>query len=387
MANRIFLSPPCMGGGEQRYVEDAFATNWIAPSGPHIDQFENEMAAYVGVQSALALSSGTAAIHLALRRFGVQAGDTVFCQDFTFIGSCNGVLYEKAVPIFIDSEDKSWNMCPAALENAFRWAKANSRMPKAVIICDLYGEPADWDSLLPVCRKYGVPVVEDAAEAVGAVYRGIKCGAFGDIGVFSFNGNKLLTTSGGGMLLSDDAAAIEKARFWSAQAREPVIWYEHKELGYNYRMSNICAAIGLGQLEFLPEKLRIRKKTHETYKAAFAEIPVHIKEMMTNGAGNHWLNLLVVDSGEVASTAIVNALLGAGIECRPAWKPMHMQPLFHEAVFVTERDVYTRGEDCIGTGRSVDERLFARSVCLPSGDTLTEEQIREIVHEIGKHFV
>jgi len=375
-----------MGGGEQRYVGDAFATNWVAPSGPHIDAFEQEMAAYAGVESALALASGTAAIHLALRWLGVQAGDTVFCQDFTFIGSCNGVLYEKAVPVFIDSEDKSWNMCPAALENAFRWAKANRRMPKAVIICDLYGEPADWDKLLPICQKYGVPVIEDAAEAVGAAYKGKPCGSFGSFGVFSFNGNKFLTTSGGGMVLSNDAAAIEKMRFWSTQAREPVIWYEHKEFGYNYRMSNVCAAIGRGQFEFLPEKLRIRKGIHEAYKAALQGLPVHLKDAMENGGTNHWLNLLVVDSQDVVPDNIVTALESVQIESRPAWKPMHMQPLFAEAPFSTQTGVFEYGRDCIGTGKSVDERIFERSLCLPSGDALTGEQIQEIVDEIRKCF-
>lgn len=248
------------------------------------------MASFVGVESSLALTSGTTAIHLALRWFGVQQGDYVFCSDFTFIGSCDAILYEKAVPVFIDSEPNSWNMSPVALGKAFHWAKKENKMPKAVIIVDLYGESADWDSLLPICRKYGVPVIEDAAEAIGTMYKGRHCGSFGDISVLSFNGNKLLTTSGGGMALANDTMAIEKMRFWSTQAREPVIWYEHKEFGYNYRMSNICAAIGRGHLEILPEKLRIRKQIHEAYKAAVADLPVHIKCTAEKGSSNYWLN-------------------------------------------------------------------------------------------------
>lgn len=386
MGFRIFLSPPHMGGKEIEYVKEAFDTNWIAPYGPSINAFEKEMAAYIGIESALALTSGTAAIHLALRWFGVQQGDYVFCQDFTFIGSCDAILYEKAIPVFIDSEDKSWNMCPAALENAFQWAKANQKMPKAVIICDLYGESADWDSLLPICRKFGVPVIEDAAEAVGTEYKGKKCGSFGDIGILSFNGNKILTTSGGGMVLSNNPMAIEKMRFWSTQAREPVIWYEHKEYGYNYRMSNICAAIGRGQLNFLPEKLRIRRNIHMAYKKAVEGLPVHIKGTAEKGASNYWLNLLIIDSDNVTPAQIVTTLQNALIESRPAWKPMHMQPLFKDALFITAEDMFERGEDCIRTGKSVAEAIFECTVCLPSGDALTVEQIGQVVAEMKDCF-
>jgi pyridoxal phosphate-dependent aminotransferase EpsN len=386
MAFKIFLSPPHMGGEEIKFVQEAFETNWIAPYGPHITAFENEMRDYIGVEGALALTSGTAAVHLALRWFGVEQGDYVFCQDFTFIGSCNAILYEKAIPVFIDSEDKSWNMCPTALENAFQWAKKNNKMPKAVIIVDLYGESADWDRLLPICRKYGVPVIEDAAEAVGTECKGRKCGSFGDVGILSFNGNKIITTSGGGMVVSNNAMAIEKMRFWSTQARESVIWYEHKEFGYNYRMSNISAAIGRGQLKFLPQKLKIRKNIHKVYKAAVEGLPTLIKRTAEKGASNYWLNLLVIDGDSVTPLEIVTVLQNAQIESRPAWKPMHMQPLFKDALFITAEDIFERGADCIGSGKSVDEEIFQHTVCLPSGDALTQEQIEEVVGEIRSCF-
>lgn len=386
MAFKIFLSPPHMGGEEIKFVQEAFDTNWIAPYGPHINAFENEMRDYIGVEGALALTSGTAAIHLALRWFGVQQGDYVFCSDFTFIGSCDAILYEKAVPVFIDSEDKSWNMCPMALENAFQWAKKNNKMPKAVIIVDLYGESADWDSLLPICRKYGVPVIEDAAEAVGTEYKGKKCGSFGDIGILSFNGNKIITTSGGGMVLSNNAMAIEKMRFWSTQAREPVIWYEHKEFGYNYRMSNICAAIGRGQLAFLPEKLKIRKNTHRAYRKAVEDLPMHIKSTAEKGASNYWLNLLILGGDSITPARVVTTLQNAQIESRPVWKPMHMQPLFKDDLFITSEDVFEHGVDCVANGKSVDEKIFEHALCLPSGDTLTQEQITQVVAEVRSCF-
>jgi pyridoxal phosphate-dependent aminotransferase EpsN len=377
MAFRIYLSPPHMGGREMEYIKEAFDTNWIAPYGPSINAFENEMAKYVGVESALALTSGTAAIHLALRWLGVQQGDTVFCSDFTFIGSCDAILYEKCEPVFIDSEPDSWNMSPIALEKAFQWAKREGKMPKAVIIVDLYGESADWDNLLPICRKYGVPVIEDAAEALGTEYKGKKCGSFGDLSVLSFNGNKVITTSGGGMVLSNDKMAIEKMRFWSTQAREPVIWYEHKEYGYNYRMSNICACIGRGQLEFLPQKLETRKRIHMTYRRALDQIPAHIKRTAEKGCSNYWLNLLYIDTDAIAPAEIVTRLQNAQIETRPAWKPMHMQPLFQDAVFFSHHE---DGQPCVG------EVVFEHTVCLPSGDGMSAEQQQEVIDELKACF-
>ncbi|MGI6544893.1 MAG: DegT/DnrJ/EryC1/StrS family aminotransferase [Fastidiosipilaceae bacterium] len=377
MAYKIFLSPPNLGKKELEYVKDAFNTNWIAPYGPAINAFEQEMAAYIGIDAALALNSGTAALHLALRWFGVTQGDIVFCSDFTFIGSCVPILYEKCEPVFIDSEPNSWNMSPIALEKAFQWAQRQNKMPKAVIIVDLYGESADWDSLLPICRKYGVPVIEDAAEALGTVYKGKKCASFGDISILSFNGNKIITTSGGGMVLSKDKQAIEKMRFWSTQAREPVIWYEHKEHGYNYRMSNICACIGRGQLEFLPHKLEKRKQIHEMYKCKLKGIPGQIKSVAVEDSSNYWLNLLCLDSFDYQATDIVMHMQNAEIECRPAWKPMHMQPLFENYVFFSHTAANTP---------SVDEDVFRRTLCLPSGDGMNEAQQVEVIRELRAYF-
>lgn len=377
MAFKIFLSPPHMGGEEIKFVQEAFDTNWIAPYGPSLTAFEHEMCKYLDVESALALSSGTAAIHLALRWFGVQQGDYVFCSDFTFIGSCDAILYEKAIPIFIDSEANSWNMSPVALERAFQWAKKEKKMPKAVIIVDLYGESADWDNLLPICRKYGVPVIEDAAEAAGSTYKGRKCGTFGDVGVFSFNGNKIITTSGGGMIVCDnDMVAIEKMRFWATQAREPFIHYEHKEYGYNYRMSNICACIGRGQLMFLEQKISLRRHIHKRYKEAMDEISAHIKLHGERHSANCWLNLLVLDTEDVTPAEVVTRLQNADIESRPAWKPMHMQPLFKGAI------AFAHNED----GRFVCEDIFDHALCLPSGDGMQVEQQEFVIAEVKRCF-
>jgi pyridoxal phosphate-dependent aminotransferase EpsN len=375
MQFRIYLSPPLMGGKEIEYIREAIDTNWVAPHGPSIDAFEDEMAQYIGVESALALNSGTAGIHLSLRWCGIKQGDLVFCSDFTFIGSCDAILYEKCTPVFIDSEPDSWNMSPIALEKAFRWAEALGKLPKAVIIVDLYGESADWDSLLPICQRYSVPVIEDAAEAVGTVYKGKSCGSYGDLSVLSFNGNKILTTSGGGMVLSNNKKAIEKMRFWSTQAREQCIHYEHKEYGYNYRMSNICASIGRGQLEFLPEKLSRRYAIHHAYKRTLEGLPCHIKESAVKNSCNYWLNLLVIDDQAVTPEEIVKRFQTAQIESRPTWKPMHMQPLFKECIFISAVD-----------DASVDEDIFKHSVCLPSGDALTLDQIKEIADEIRACF-
>jgi len=375
MGFKIFLSPPNMCGKELEYVKECFDTNWIAPYGPQLDAFEKEMASYISVDKALAVTSGTAAIHLALRWYDVKPGDIVFCSDFTFIGSCTPILYQNATPVFIDSEPDSWNMSPIALEKAFDWAKKENKMPKAVIIVDLYGESADWDNLLTICRKYGVPVIEDAAESVGTVYKGKKCGSFGDISVLSFNGNKIITTSGGGMLLSNNLQAVEKMRFWATQAREAAVHYEHKDYGYNYRMSNICAAIGRGQLTCIDEKIEKRISLHERYIKEFESIPAHIKLHADKGRTNSWLNLLHVDTDEITPMEIVTSMQNAQIETRPAWKPMHMQPLFADEIsFPHYDDSY------------VGEEVFARSLCLPSGDGMKEEQIDFVVSELKNCF-
>ena len=375
MAFRIFLSPPHMGGEEIKFVQDAFDTNWIAPYGPSLNAFEKEMASRIGVEGALAVSGGTAAIHLALMWYGVTQGDIVFCSDFTFSGTCNPIVYCGAEPVFIDSEPDTWNMSPAALEKAFRWAKSEGRMPKAVIIVDLYGESADWDALLPICRKYGVPIIEDAAEAVGSSYKGKMCGSFGDVGILSFNGNKILTTSGGGMVISQNTQAIEKMRFWSTQSREPFMHYEHKEIGYNYRMSNICAAIGRGQLDFLNQKIAIRRDIHRRYKEAFVGIPAHIKEHVLKSSSNCWLNLLYIDTDEISPSDVVIRLQNAEVEARPSWKPMHMQPVFRAyKSFPHFEDAY------------FSENAFEHAVCLPSGDGMSEEQQQQVIDEVKACF-
>ena len=374
MSFKIFLSPPNMCGKEREYVNEAFDTNWIAPYGPHLNAFEREMAAYVGVDSALAVTSGTAAIHLALRYYGVGPGDLVFCSDFTFAGSCNPILYQGAEPVFIDSEPYTWNMSSVALEKAFRWAKSQGKLPKAVIVVDLYGESANWDKILPVCREYNVPVIEDAAEAVGSTYKGKKCGSFGDINILSFNGNKILTTSGGGMVLSHDNEAIAKMRFWSTQAREPVIWYEHKEYGYNYRLSNVCAGIGRGQLECLDKKLKRRREIHDRYTEELKGLPLRVKQERRPGA-NYWLSVLISEDEQITPTKIISRLQNAQIETRPVWKPMHLQPVFRNAqCFAFEDGVYE------------DERIFNAAVCLPSGDGMTEAQQDEVIAEIKDCF-
>ena len=374
MGFKIFLSPPHMCGKEREYVQEAFDTNWIAPYGPHLNAFEREMAACIGVESALALSSGTAAIHLALRWFDVGPGDLVFCSDFTFAGSCFPINYLGATPVFIDSEPYTWNMSSVALEKAFKWAESRGKMPKAVIVVDLYGESANWDKILPVCRNYGVPVIEDAAEAVGSTYKGKQCGSFGDVNVLSFNGNKILTTSGGGMLVSNNEEAIAKMRFWSTQAREPFIHYEHKEIGCNYRMSNVSAGIGRGQLGCLDMKLKRRREIHDRYARELSGLPLYIKEERRPGA-NYWLSVLVSQDEQVNPSRIISGLQNAQIETRPAWKPMHMQPVF-------------KGTKCFSfvDGVFEDELIFRRAVCLPSGDSMTEAEQDLVIAEIKGCF-
>ena len=263
--SRIFLSPPHMSGEEQKFIDEAFASNWIAPLGPNVDAFEREVAAAVGVEGAVALVSGTAALHLALILAGVEPGDTVFCSSLTFIGSTNPILYMNAEPVFIDSEKQTWNMSPRALEKAFDEAKKTGVLPRAVIVVHLYGQSADMKSIMEICDRYGIPVIEDAAESLGATYRGKASGTYGKFGVFSFNGNKIITTSGGGMLISDDLEALEKARFLASQAREPAEHYQHREMGYNYRLSNILAGVGRGQLGVLEERVDRRRAIFERY--------------------------------------------------------------------------------------------------------------------------
>ncbi len=370
MNNRIYLSPPYMCGNEMKYIQEAFDQNWIAPLGPNVTAFENEMAAYIGVKHAVATNSGTGAMHLALRWLGVGRGDLVFCSDLTFAGSCNPILYQGAEPVFIDSEPESYNMSPSALEDALKWAKAQGKPPKAVIIVDLYGQSADYDALLPLCAKYGVPVIEDAAEAVGASYRGKRCGAFGVINILSFNGNKIVNTSGGGMALSDDPAAAEKMLFWATQAREKALHYEHKDYGHNYRLSNICAGIGRGQLEGLSFKMRRRKEIRHIYQELLGKTPLKPLPIFEKGIPNYWLTVAAIENKSVTPAMLCAALEAENIESRPAWKPMHMQPVFEGCKYFSHQ------------GMDVGNTLFDTGICLPSGEALSREDQAVIVKTI-----
>nr|WP_279306769.1 DegT/DnrJ/EryC1/StrS family aminotransferase [Paenibacillus auburnensis] len=365
-----------MSGNEMKYIQEAFDTNWIAPLGINVDKFEEEICEYVGVNHALALSSGTAGIHLALKYYGVGPEDYVFCSDLTFAGSCNPIMYQYANPVFIDSEPNTWNMSPLALEKAFEWAKNVNKMPKAVIIVDLYGQSADYDQLLPICKKYGVPVIEDAAEALGATYKGKKCGTFGDISIFSFNGNKIITTSGGGMVVSNDEDAIKKMRFWATQSRENAKHYEHKEVGYNYRMSNICAGIGRAQLQNINKFIDSRKYLFEQYTAKFTGLPLASMPINKSGSPNYWLSVFTIDKlNEYTPLNIIECLEAKNIESRPLWKPMHMQELFSDYPFFSHNDVEIVGEN-----------LFKLGVCLPSGSSMNESQQNTIIKIIKELF-
>lgn len=373
LSQRIWLSSPHLGDEETAFVEDAFKTNWIAPLGPHVNAFETELASHVGVGYAAAVSSGTAAIHLGLLLLGVKPGDTVFCSSLTFVGSCNPILYCGAQPVFIDSEPDTWNMSPIALEQAFAWAKRENRLPTCVILVNLYGQSADMDALLPICERYGVPVLEDAAESLGASYKGKSSGAFGRIAVYSFNGNKIITTSGGGMLMADDPDLVVRARKLATQARELAAHYEHVEMGFNYRMSNVLAGIGRGQLRVLKQRVTQRRQVFERYKKAFADMPQI--QWMPEPNGYHstrWLTCFTLP-GEDASEKchrVMKALERHLIEARPVWKPMHLQPLFKDAPYFAHQ-----------TGRDVSTHLFQAGMCLPSGSNLTEaEQDRVIDH-------
>ena len=368
---RIYLSPPHMSGYEMEYIKEAFDTNWIAPLGPNVNAFETELAEYVGCRKALAVSSGTAAIHLALRLVGVKAGDVVFCSSLTFIGSVNPVLYQGAVPIFIDSEPESWNMSPAALEKAFAWAEGEGRLPRAVIVVNLYGQSADMEPLLNICNRYGVPVVEDAAESLGATYKGKASGTWGKFGIYSYNGNKIITTSGGGMLVSEDEEALKKALFWATQARDEAPWYQHSEMGYNYRMSNIAAGIGRGQLRVLDERVQARREVFQRYEEGLGDLAgVEFMPEASFGRANRWLTVMTLDPAvcSAAPMDIIQALEAENIESRPVWKPMHLHPLF------TGCRYFTHGEE-----ESVSDRLFQQGVCLPSGSSLTEEEQERVI--------
>jgi dTDP-4-amino-4,6-dideoxygalactose transaminase len=376
LTQKVWLSSPHLGDEETAFVEEAFRTNWIAPLGPHVDGFEQELAAHVGMRSAAALSSGTAAIHLGLLLLGVKAGDTVFCSSLTFVGSCNPILYCNAQPVFIDSEPQTWNMSPAALERAFEWAKRENRLPRCVIIVNLYGQSADMDALLPICQRYGVPVLEDAAESLGATYKGRASGSFGALGVYSFNGNKIITTSGGGMLVSNDDALIARARKLSTQARESAAHYEHTELGFNYRMSNVLAGIGRGQLKVLKQRAQQRRAVFDQYHNALRDIDS--LQWMPEPQGYYstrWLTCLSLGGANASRRRdeLLNALERHSIEARPVWKPMHLQPLFRAAPYFEHEQ-----------GQDVCAKLFDSGVCLPSGSNMKPEQVERVIDHLRR---
>ena len=371
---RIYLSCPTMHGEEQEFVKEAFDTNWVAPLGPNVNAFEKEMAAYTGAGYASALSAGTAAIHLALRVLGIGEGDVVFVSSLTFSATCNPIVYEKATPVFIDSEEDTWNMSPKALEKAFE----KYPNPKAVIVVHLYGTPAKLDEIMAICEKHNVPLIEDAAESLSSTYKGKQTGTFGKIGIYSFNGNKIITTSGGGMMVSDEEALTKQATFLATQARDAARHYQHSQIGYNYRMSNVTAGIGRGQLLHLDEHKALKKKIYSRYKEAFADIPeLTMNPLNPDGDSNCWLSCVTIEKGcPVTYEQIMDALEAENIESRPIWKPMHLQPVFADCDFVTVNE----------TG-SVSEDIFNRGLCLPSDIKNTEEDMELIIGIIRKLFV
>lgn len=370
---RIFLASPHIMGNEERYVKEAFSSNWIAPLGPFVNKLENDFKEYMQMPGACALASGTSAIHLALKLAGVKENDYVFCSSLTFSASANPILYEKAIPVFIDSEPGSYNMSPIALEKAFE-----KYTPKAVIIVSLYGMPATMDKLLKICKKHKVPVIEDAAESLGATYKGRLVGTFGDYNVISFNGNKIITTSGGGMLLTKKEKDAKKALFWATQAREPARHYEHKEIGYNYRMSNISAAIGCGQFEHLDKKIKMKQDIFNRYLEGFKDIPeITMLDTDDKRISTHWLSVLKLQNTNILPLDIIEALEKENIESRPIWKPMHMQPVFKKYPFFNHNK----------KGISVSEELFNTGVCLPSDTNMTKKEQERVIEIIRNLFV
>ena len=363
MSERLFLSPPHMSGREQAYIAEVFESNYIAPLGPMVERFEQAVCDYTGAPYALATSSGTAALHLALRVSGVGEGDIVLASSFTFIGSVSSVLYQQAVPYFIDSDETSWNLNPVLLQRAIDNAP---KPPKALIVTHLYGQCADMREIMRICRAYDIVVIEDAAESLGAPLDGVAPGIWGDLGVYSFNGNKILSTSGGGMLAGKEKAKIDKAMFYATQAKEPTPWYEHRELGYNYRMSNVLAAIGVAQMEVLGERVAKRRQIFQWYEEALADIgEIGFMPEIPGAAGNRWLTTVLFEKNDPETVRL--HLESAGIESRPLWKPMHMQPLFKGAAAEVD-----------GTS----ERLFAKGLCLPSGTQMRHGDVLRVAEKV-----
>jgi pyridoxal phosphate-dependent aminotransferase EpsN len=372
VVERIYLSPPHMSGDEMKRVEEAFASNWIAPLGPHVDAFERETAEFVGVKAALALTSGTAALHLAGELLEVGWGDLALCSSLTFAATVAPFYHKGTECAFVDSEPNSWNMSPQALEMALRDCARVGRLPKAVLLVNLYGQSCDMDPLLALCGRYGVPIIEDAAESLGAAYKGRQTGSFGKFSVLSYNGNKIITTSGGGMLLSDDEEAIVRARFLSTQARDPAPWYQHSVLGWNYRMSNVLAGIGRGQMEHIRERVTARRRVFDRYARELGDIEgVEFMPEPDWSESTRWLTTLTLKkdpSRQESPLSVIERLEKVNIEVRPVWKPMHLQPVFANARYYPHEE-----------GRDVSADLFRRGLCLPSGSGMTEEQQGRVI--------
>jgi dTDP-4-amino-4,6-dideoxygalactose transaminase len=361
-----------MGGNERNFVNETFDSNWVAPLGPNVDGFEKDLEQYLGQDVHVSvLSAGTAALHLALIVLGVEIDDEVICQSITFSASANPIRYQHATPVFVDSESETWNMDPNALEDAIKHRKAKGKTPKAIIPVHLYGMPAKMKEIMEIAEKYDIPVIEDAAEALGSSINGVRCGTFGEIAILSFNGNKIITTSGGGALVSKNPEYIRQATFLATQARDPAPHYQHSQIGYNYRMSNICAAIGRGQMEVLPQRIEQRRKNFNFYKKAFKDFPgIFFVDEPEGYFSNRWLTTILVDptkSGGITREDIRLALLEESIESRPLWKPMHLQPVFKDFPYY---------------GGNISEKLFKNGLCLPSGSNLSEEDLERVVSKM-----
>ena len=371
---RIYLSSPTMHGEEQKYVQEAFDTNWVAPLGPNVNAFEKEMAEYTGCGHAAALSAGTAAVHLSLKLLAIGQGDVVFVSDLTFSATCNPIVYENAAPVFIDAEPDTWNMSPEALRRAFE----KYPDPKAVVCAHLYGTPAKIDEIMEICKEHNVPFIEDAAESLSSTYKGHHTGTFGKYGIYSFNGNKIITTSGGGMFVSKEEEAVKRATFLATQARDPARHYQHSQIGYNYRMSNVTAGIGRGQLLHLEEHKARKKEIYEQYKEAFMDIPeIAMNPLNPDGDANCWLSCMTIaKDSKVTPDMVMDALEEINAESRPIWKPMHLQPVFAECDFIPHNE----------DGSSVGEDIFNRGLCLPSDIKNTAEDMEQIIRAVRHCF-
>lgn len=372
---KILLSLAHMGGTEKKWVDEAFKDNWIVPLGPNVDEFENRLEKYLNTQNVVALSAGTAAIHLGLVMLDVKAGDEVICQSFTFSASANPICYQGAKPIFVDSEPNTWNMCPKALEEAIIDRKrVTGKYPKAIIPVHLYGMPAKMDEILEIASRYSIPVLEDAAEALGSEYKGKKCGTLGEYGALSFNGNKIITTSGGGALICPNEASAKRVVFYATQARENRPYYYHEVIGYNYRLSNVSAGIGCGQMDVLADHVARRQEIHKLYSNGLADLPqVKVFENPNNDFNsNFWLTTILIDpSCEITPDEIRIALNEENIETRLLWRPMHMQPIYKDAPYY---------------GGNVSEKLFEQGLCLPSGSSLSDDDIKRVIDSIHKYI-